>query len=125
KGLKRQKEAKTIKNQQETGKRQRVKSKTKKSARNHSRISPTQSNSVKERNKEVKGPQNKVKGAKVVKCSKFQGLMWSIKDQGTKVAKRQNGFKKKKKSKTTTRTEVVNNQTSFITRKGGTRYKGY
>ncbi|GKD70306.1 hypothetical protein Tco_1324396 [Tanacetum coccineum] len=43
KGLKRQKEAKTVKNRQETGKRQRVKSKTKKSARNHSRISPTQS----------------------------------------------------------------------------------
>ncbi|GJW71311.1 hypothetical protein Tco_0128228 [Tanacetum coccineum] len=42
KGLKRQKEAKTIKNQQETGKRQRVKSKSEKSARDHSRISPTQ-----------------------------------------------------------------------------------
>ncbi|GJV25857.1 reverse transcriptase domain-containing protein [Tanacetum coccineum] len=43
KGLKRQKEAKTIKNQQETGKRQRDKSKSEKSARDHSRISPTQS----------------------------------------------------------------------------------
>ncbi|GJZ43817.1 putative reverse transcriptase domain-containing protein [Tanacetum coccineum] len=43
KGLKRQKEAKTIKNRQETGKRQRVKSKSEKSARDHSRISPTQS----------------------------------------------------------------------------------
>ncbi|GJT40087.1 hypothetical protein Tco_0939952 [Tanacetum coccineum] len=43
KGLKRQKEAKTIKNQQETGKRQRVKSKSKESAKDHSRISPTQS----------------------------------------------------------------------------------
>ncbi|GJV95846.1 putative ribonuclease H-like domain-containing protein [Tanacetum coccineum] len=34
---------KTIKNQQETGKRQRVKSKSENSARDHSRISPTQS----------------------------------------------------------------------------------
>ncbi|GJY54438.1 hypothetical protein Tco_0446102 [Tanacetum coccineum] len=42
KGLKRQKEAKTIKNRQETGKRQRVKSKSKESAKDHSRISPTQ-----------------------------------------------------------------------------------
>ncbi|GJZ89227.1 hypothetical protein Tco_0661009 [Tanacetum coccineum] len=51
KGLKRQKEAKTIKNRQETGKRQRVKSKSEKSARDHSRISPTQS---KKEIKEVK-----------------------------------------------------------------------
>ncbi|GKE97114.1 uncharacterized mitochondrial protein-like protein, partial [Tanacetum coccineum] len=43
KGLKRQKEAKTIKNRQETGKSQRGKSKSEKSARDHSRISPTQS----------------------------------------------------------------------------------
>ncbi|GKC26598.1 hypothetical protein Tco_1033892 [Tanacetum coccineum] len=43
KGLKRQKEAKTVKNQQETGKSQRGKSKSEKSARDHSRISPTQS----------------------------------------------------------------------------------
>ncbi|GJW23467.1 putative reverse transcriptase domain-containing protein [Tanacetum coccineum] len=46
KGLKGQKEAKTIKNQQETGKRQRVKSKSENPARNHSRISPTQSNTA-------------------------------------------------------------------------------
>ncbi|GJS25558.1 hypothetical protein Tco_0454190 [Tanacetum coccineum] len=51
KGLKRQKEAKTIKNQQETGKRQRDKSKSEKSAKDHSRISPTQS---KKEIKEVK-----------------------------------------------------------------------
>ncbi|GKC91518.1 putative reverse transcriptase domain-containing protein, partial [Tanacetum coccineum] len=43
KGLKRQKEAKTIKNRQETRKRQRVKNKSEKSARDHSRINPTQS----------------------------------------------------------------------------------
>ncbi|GJT52702.1 hypothetical protein Tco_0978859 [Tanacetum coccineum] len=43
KGLKRQKEAKTIKSRQEMGKRQRVKSKTKNPARDHSRINPTQS----------------------------------------------------------------------------------
>ncbi|GJT69480.1 putative reverse transcriptase domain-containing protein [Tanacetum coccineum] len=42
KGLKRRKEAKTVKNRQETGKRQRDKSKSEKSARDHSRISPTQ-----------------------------------------------------------------------------------
>ncbi|GJU46777.1 hypothetical protein Tco_1204043 [Tanacetum coccineum] len=68
KGLKRQKEAKTIKNRQETRKRQRVKSKTKNSARNHSRISPTQSNSVKERNKESQKPNYKSRGQECQVC---------------------------------------------------------
>ncbi|GJT67224.1 hypothetical protein Tco_1018704 [Tanacetum coccineum] len=71
KGLKRQKEAKTIKNQQETGKRQRVKSKSEKSARDHSRISPTQSKKETMKSK----TQDKVKRAKNDKCSKFQGLI--------------------------------------------------
>ncbi|GKD46425.1 hypothetical protein Tco_1271070, partial [Tanacetum coccineum] len=53
KGLKRQKEAKTIKNQQETGKRQRDKSKSEESAKDHSRISPTQ--------QEMKSKVNKMK----------------------------------------------------------------
>ncbi|GJT67987.1 hypothetical protein Tco_1019467 [Tanacetum coccineum] len=74
KGLKRQKEAKTIKNRQETGKRQRVKSKTKNPARNHSRISPTQS---KKGIKEVKS-QSTSQGAKVVKYSKFKGFTLKI-----------------------------------------------
>ncbi|GJR10393.1 zinc finger, CCHC-type containing protein [Tanacetum coccineum] len=74
KGLKRQKEAKTIKNRQETGKRQRVKSKSEKSARDHSRISPTQS---KKEIKEVKS-QTTSQRAKVVKFSKSQGLTWSF-----------------------------------------------
>ncbi|GKB63925.1 retrotransposon protein, putative, ty1-copia subclass [Tanacetum coccineum] len=59
KGLKRQKEAKTIKNRQETGKRQRVKSKSENPARNHSRISPTQSKKETKKSKvklQVKGP---------------------------------------------------------------------
>ncbi|GJX59006.1 hypothetical protein Tco_0290396, partial [Tanacetum coccineum] len=75
KGLKRQKEAKTIKNQQETGKRQRDKSKSEKSAKDHSRISPTQ--------QEMKSKVNLMKSrtpiesqrAKNDKCAKFQGLM--------------------------------------------------
>ncbi|GJZ45928.1 hypothetical protein Tco_0593524 [Tanacetum coccineum] len=74
KGLKRQKEAKTIKNRQETGKRQRVKSKSENSARDHSRISPTQS---KKEIKEVKS-QTTSQRAKVVKFSKSQGLTWSF-----------------------------------------------
>ncbi|GKD78417.1 putative reverse transcriptase domain-containing protein, partial [Tanacetum coccineum] len=53
KGLKRQKEAKTIKNRQETGKRQRVKSKSKEFSQ---KSQPDQPDSVKERNKEVKVP---------------------------------------------------------------------
>ncbi|GJS60601.1 putative reverse transcriptase domain-containing protein [Tanacetum coccineum] len=65
KGLKRQKEAKTIKNQQETGKRQRVKSKSEKSARDHSRISPTQSKKETMKSK----TQDKVKRAKNDKFS--------------------------------------------------------
>ncbi|GKG11714.1 hypothetical protein Tco_0345951, partial [Tanacetum coccineum] len=70
KGLKRQKEAKTIKNQQETGKRQRVKIKSEKSARNHSRISPTQS---KKEIKEVKSFQS-LKG--LLGVLKFKGQSW-------------------------------------------------
>ncbi|GJR48243.1 hypothetical protein Tco_1316346 [Tanacetum coccineum] len=71
KGLQRQKEAKTIKNQQETGKRQRVKSKSEESARDHSRISPTQSKKETMKSK----TQDKVKRAKNDKFSKFEGLL--------------------------------------------------
>ncbi|GJT70912.1 hypothetical protein Tco_1030198 [Tanacetum coccineum] len=56
KGLKRQKEAKTIKNRQETGKRQRDKSKSEESARDHSRISPTQQEMKSRVKLKVKGP---------------------------------------------------------------------
>ncbi|GJY35345.1 hypothetical protein Tco_0420723 [Tanacetum coccineum] len=71
KGLKRQKEAKTIKNQQETGKRQRVKSKSEKSARNHSRISPTQSKT------EIKEVKSQITSQRAFsdKCAKFQGFI--------------------------------------------------
>ncbi|GKB46777.1 hypothetical protein Tco_0897530 [Tanacetum coccineum] len=83
KGLKRQKEAKTIKNRQETGKRQRVKSKTKKPARNHSRISPTQSKKETKKSKS----QDKVKRANYDKCSKSKELIWKIEVSRTKFAK--------------------------------------
>ncbi|GKB20142.1 hypothetical protein Tco_0854065 [Tanacetum coccineum] len=56
KGLKRQKEAKTIKNQQETGKRQRDKSKSEKSAKDHSQISPTQKERKSRAKIKSKGP---------------------------------------------------------------------
>ncbi|GJV46640.1 hypothetical protein Tco_1431176 [Tanacetum coccineum] len=71
KGLKRQKEAKTIKNQQETGKRQRVKSKSKESAKDHSRISPTQSKKETKKSK-VK---LKVKGPKLTSIQSLKGLL--------------------------------------------------
>ncbi|GKA47113.1 hypothetical protein Tco_0739996 [Tanacetum coccineum] len=92
KGLKRQKEAKTIKNRQETGKRQRVKSKSEGSARDHSRISPTQS---KKEIKEVKS-QITSQRAKNAKYSKNQGLIGSFKDSRTKVAKEEKCFIKER-----------------------------
>ncbi|GJZ71341.1 hypothetical protein Tco_0635192, partial [Tanacetum coccineum] len=58
KGLKRQKEAKTIKKEQETGRRQRDKSKNEESAKDRNRISPTQSNTAR---KAVKGQNNEAR----------------------------------------------------------------
>ncbi|GJT19851.1 hypothetical protein Tco_0878557 [Tanacetum coccineum] len=76
KGLKRQKEAKTIKNRQETGKRQRDKSKSEETARNQK---PDQPDTARN---EVKG-QDKIKRTKSNKFSKFEGLLGVIKIKGT------------------------------------------
>ncbi|GJT42023.1 putative reverse transcriptase domain-containing protein [Tanacetum coccineum] len=70
--IKRQKEAKTVKNRQETGKRQRDKSKSEKSARDHSRISPTQQ----EMKSRVK---LKVKGPRLTSVQSFKGLFEDLK----------------------------------------------
>ncbi|GKB51600.1 hypothetical protein Tco_0902353, partial [Tanacetum coccineum] len=83
KGLKRQKEAKTIKNQQETGKRQRVKSKSEKSARNHSRISPTQSKKETMKSK----IQDKVKGPKLSSVQRLEAYFEVLKIQGLNLPK--------------------------------------
>ncbi|GJY16257.1 hypothetical protein Tco_0386679 [Tanacetum coccineum] len=56
------------------GKRQRVKSKSEESARDHSRISPTQSKKETMKSK----TQDKVKRASYDKFSKSQGLTWSF-----------------------------------------------
>ncbi|GJV30331.1 retrotransposon protein, putative, ty3-gypsy subclass [Tanacetum coccineum] len=83
KGLKRQKEAKTIKNRQETGKRQRVKSKSENSARDHSRISPTQSK------KEIKEVKSQITSQRAIidKSPKSKELIWKIEVSRTKFAK--------------------------------------
>ncbi|GJY89813.1 hypothetical protein Tco_0505009, partial [Tanacetum coccineum] len=75
KGLKRQKEAKTIKNQQETGKRQRVKSKSKESAKDHSRISPTQQEKQSKKETRKSKSQLKSKGPLVTNVQSFKGLL--------------------------------------------------
>ncbi|GKC00779.1 hypothetical protein Tco_0986915 [Tanacetum coccineum] len=62
---------KRSKNRQETGKRQRDKRKSEESARDHSRISPTQSKKETMKSK----TQDKVKRAKNDKFSKFEGLL--------------------------------------------------
>ncbi|GJS17658.1 hypothetical protein Tco_0412130 [Tanacetum coccineum] len=92
KGLQRRKEAKTIKNRQETGKRQRDKSKSEKSARDHSRISPTQSKKETMKSK----TQDKVKRVKIDKSSKIQGFIWKFEDSRTKFAKEEKLLIKKK-----------------------------
>ncbi|GJZ27447.1 hypothetical protein Tco_0571700, partial [Tanacetum coccineum] len=107
KGLKRQKEAKTIKNQQETGKRQRVKSKSENSARDHSRINPTQSKKETMKSK----TQDKVKRAKNVKCSKIRSLCGVSKIQGPKLPIVKSCLVKKKRKKSTTRTEFAQLET--------------
>ncbi|GKF83513.1 hypothetical protein Tco_0245169 [Tanacetum coccineum] len=84
KGLKRQKEAKTIKNRQGTKEtRTRVKNqpKIKAGSARHSK----------------KGRHNEVPRTKVDKSSKFQGFIWSFKDSRTKVAKEEKCFIKEEK----------------------------
>ncbi|GJY82377.1 hypothetical protein Tco_0495753 [Tanacetum coccineum] len=90
KGLQRQKEAKTIKNRQETGKRQKDKSKSEESAKDHSRISPTQ--------QEMKSKVNLMK-------SKIQGFIWKFEDSRTKFAKEEKLLLKEKERKKTTRAD--------------------
>ncbi|GJW87631.1 reverse transcriptase domain-containing protein [Tanacetum coccineum] len=67
KGLIKTKEAKTIKNRQETRKRQRVKSKSKEFSQ---KSQPDQPDSVKERNKEVKDPRSSQRAISD-KCERF------------------------------------------------------
>ncbi|GKD80118.1 hypothetical protein Tco_1342739 [Tanacetum coccineum] len=83
KGLKRQKEAKTIKNQQETGKRQRVKSKSENSARDHSRISPAQSKKETKKSK----TQDKVKGPLLTSLQSLKSSFEVLKYQGLNLPK--------------------------------------
>ncbi|GKC64539.1 hypothetical protein Tco_1097137, partial [Tanacetum coccineum] len=95
KGLKRQKEAKTIKNRQETGKRQRVKSKSEKSARDHSRISPTQSKKETKKSK----TQDQVKGPLVTSVQSLKGLFEDLKIKGQSCQELKMLYKEEKRRK--------------------------
>ncbi|GJY44599.1 retrotransposon protein, putative, ty1-copia subclass [Tanacetum coccineum] len=88
KGLKRQKEAKTVKNRQET-------KETRKRVKNQPKIKAGSADTARN---EVKS-QNKVKRTKVDKCSKIRGLLEVLKIQGPKpglrIASRDKGYSKK------------------------------
>ncbi|GJU55083.1 reverse transcriptase domain-containing protein [Tanacetum coccineum] len=72
------KEANQSKTTRNEKKDKESKSKTKKSARNHSRISPTQSDSVRERNKESQRVKLKVKGPRMTRVQSFKSLLGSF-----------------------------------------------
>ncbi|GKF32688.1 hypothetical protein Tco_0102486, partial [Tanacetum coccineum] len=119
KGLKRQKEAKTIKNRQETGKRQRVKSKTENPA-GSARHSQTQSKMETKKSKSQKSSQ----GTIIVKSPKIQGLALKFKDQGPKLPKSGSVFIKKEKKKRRHKGRICNFRNFFYTTKGGTQPQG-
>ncbi|GKE80927.1 hypothetical protein Tco_1550927 [Tanacetum coccineum] len=108
---------KRSKNDQKPTRNESDKSKSEESAKDHSRISPTQQ----ERQSKT---QDKVKRANYDKYSKIQGLIWKFEVSRTKFAKRGKCVLKKKERKKTTRTEFVNSQTLFITRKGRAKGQG-
>ncbi|GJS01134.1 hypothetical protein Tco_0317642 [Tanacetum coccineum] len=86
KGLKRQKEAKTIKNRQRNGKKTKTRAKGEEFT---SRISPTQ--------QERQSKEEIIKSrAKSDKLRKFEGLLGSFKVKGTKVVKEEKLLLKKK-----------------------------
>ncbi|GJZ62160.1 gypsy type transposase [Tanacetum coccineum] len=91
KGLKRQKEAKTIKNRQETGKRQRVKSKSEESAKDHSRIRATQFTEKKQEVKYTK-TQDKVKGPLLTSLQSLKSSFEVLKYQGPKLPRVENAL---------------------------------
>ncbi|GJZ71559.1 zf-CCHC domain-containing protein [Tanacetum coccineum] len=108
KGLKRQKEAKIVKNRQETGKRQKDKSKNKeiRPEDHHKPDQPEQSNSSKKGIKDSQKPTYKVQRAKVVKYSKIKGLTLKIRSlcgvlkiKGLKLPREKMVLKRRKRAK--------------------------
>ncbi|GJW00504.1 hypothetical protein Tco_1555755 [Tanacetum coccineum] len=88
KQIKSDKRSKNDHNRQENGKRQRVKSKSEKSARDHSRISPTQSKKETKKSK----TQDKVKGPLLTSLQSLKSSFEVLKYQGPKLPRVENAL---------------------------------